>query len=210
MSSRRRYTLLALPLLGLCGSVVVQGCTVPAGEVPASPITGGPLEAVGTHGFVGTVKPGSAFTDAAEILTVADGVDAELVSIESSISLGDLEDLGIMVAGPNRAAATVLGVLDGWPARNSDYFRSEPETGEGAPIAQAGESSSGPAGTLLLIGYRLPDGVDVAARPEVIVTYRADGQLYVARREARMVVCNADKFTNRECSKKADELFPQG
>ena len=40
--------------------------------------------------------------------------------------------------------------------------------------------------------------------------YEVAGRSYEQHREARMVVCNAQRFTRKQCYAEADSLFPEG
>lgn len=170
---------------------------------------GGPLQEVPRHGFSATIAPGVPFTDAAEILELDGDESATLVGVESPNEDGDLEQLGFMLAGPGRRAANVFGILEGWPAKRP-FLPNPPVAGEGARIAPLSAGGDGPVGSLLMVGYQLAPGAEVVVRPEMIVRYEVGGRTYERRREARMVICNADMFNEDQCERKADELFPEG
>ena len=168
----------------------------------------GPMREVTTHGFSDTVEPGVPFTDAAEILKIDGGSDATLLAVESPTDGNGLDQIGFMVAGEGRHFSNYVGVLEGWPVRQP--WMPTPVPGAGASIAPYDAPTPGSPGSLLLVGYELRPGVDIAVRPELVVRYEVDGQTYESTRIARMVVCDAQTYTERRCGREADRLFPEG
>lgn len=169
----------------------------------------GPLQVPRVHGVADLVRSADPFTDAGETLDLPGSESATLLDVRTDVGEGNLEQIGFKVAPPGRQANSAMGALRGWPAERW-WLPTPLIEGVDAPIEPLSADINGPDSTLLLIGYRLADGDDLAVRTGIWVRYALAENTYETYFPARLVVCDQDVYSAAQCERYADDLFPDG
>ncbi len=196
---RTRVVAVVAAVAGLAVGVVVFA------QARDNTTTSGPLQQPGAHGQIVQFAAGTTFTDGFEVLDLRGDAPARLVSVTSVGAEQALQQVGVRVAGPDRNLAA-SSLMRGFPPteRGLGTVRTLQQT-----LLRPRHQTRDRMGYELLVGYRVVDDTQVAAREKLVVRYRAAGQEHELVLPARLVYCPPE-MPSRTCERTAFRMFPDG
>lgn len=145
----------------------------------------GPMHVPAPHGGAVTLRPGAAFTDGFEVLSITGDEPATIDSVALVDSEG-FELLGAKIASPDRPLGFIQ-FLRGWPPTGKIMRGTHLTDAEGATITPTA------AGWELFVGIRVT-GAGVLKRGGIRVDYSVAGERFTATFPAQLVVCTSRRL----------------
>jgi hypothetical protein len=144
---------------------------------------------------------GKQFTDGFEVLDLGGEEPAVIRAVASVGGDGVIEQLGALLAGPDRKYAAEQ-LLTGYPPRQPRLGALQDAVGA---TIQPRDDTRDRLGYELLVGYRSTSD-EIGIRTEIVVDYEVDGVLYRRRFPATLVYC-PPRLAEQECSDAADDAI---